>query len=160
MLRSTLVSLPTYDIVDLDIPLQQILLAGNYFSINTDITNMCSEEIPGEHRTKANTVVRLAQIERAMSDIDVVVNFARHGFRPATFREFLLIGAQHCDLQREESIITFDPRWSVTPMLYEYKGLRCIGRASFDFGWFRTYRYAVVPIELENSPKHPSLLFC
>jgi len=147
--------------VDYGKSLPEMIAAGNYNWVNSDIT---SEHFPltpptapvgsGPYRTlhdsPGTVTIELVHLNKMVSTEDVLAELERRGFRPANLAELLALGATYPDTQRQFPIIALGSVWQhpyghrSVPCLYEDDGKRGLNLDWIGYDWHARCRFAVV----------------
>jgi len=134
-------------IVDYSKSLAEMIRAGNYDWVNSNIT---VKHFPIQGQGQVELDIELVHYDRAMSSEDVIHDLDQRGLRPATLLELLAFGAKYPEKQREFPIVALGSVWRYC------RGDRCVvSLRSFDFGrgldlhcwagrWVGRYRFAAV----------------
>jgi hypothetical protein len=133
--------------IDYDVPLAELMVAGNYDATSPDIT--------GEHFPvgwgQPDIEAFLVHFYNPTSSHHAAGEMVRHDFRPATMPELLAFGAQHPSPQCEFPILALGSTWE-DPSGYSRAG-RIFGYPSdrrLDLGWDdgsewnRLYRFLAI----------------
>ena len=99
--------------VDYSRTVQEMINAGNYEWINSDITAK-HFPLPTELNGKKVPVsTKLFHFNRSISSKDAIAEMDKAGYRPATLAELLALGEAHPELQREFPIVALGSVWRV-----------------------------------------------
>jgi hypothetical protein len=133
--------------VDCSQTLEQMIAAGNYDWVNSDIT---SEAFP----VKGKGVVQIPDAKpvhfgRKMSSDAAIAELDKMGLRPATHTELLAFGAKYPELQRQFPIVALGS----SAQVHGYRSVVCLwssGRERglrlcwFGSGWVGVCRFLAV----------------
>ena len=139
-------------LVDYTHSLAQMIAAGKYDSVNSDITekNFPVAKVPTGLPTKVDLKLELVHLNRTISSNDAVQELKKQGLRPATLPELLAFGATYPEEQRKYPIVTHSSvwrRWSCyrdVPCLFSGDGGRNLGLYSFEIDWSAGHRFLAV----------------
>lgn len=99
--------------VDYGRTVKQMIKAGKYNGVNSDITEKnfpLPTELIGQ---KTSVSGKLFHFGKDISSEDVIFEMDKSGYRPATLPELLALGEAHPDLQRQFPIIALGSVWRV-----------------------------------------------
>ena len=146
--------------VDYTHSLAQMIAAGKYDWVNSDITDQHfpPPSIPtglppstgSGQATKAELKLELVHFNRTISSNDAIAELKQKGLRPATLPEFLAFGAIYPEEQRKYPIVALGSVWQYwdgdrdVPFLYCGDSRRGLSLGWFEFGWYDDFRFAVV----------------
>jgi len=131
-------------VVDYSRSLVQMIKAGNYNWVNSNITEK-NFPIQGEGRQK--TEVALFHFNKNMTSEQVIAEMDKQGYCPARIEELLAFGESQPDLQRQFSIIALGSIWRFrdggryVPVLYEDVRERRLDLVYFDGAWDPGYHF-------------------
>jgi len=127
-------------IVDYSKTLAEMIKAGKYDYINLDINAV---NFPSTLTGKQEFKVELVRYRYAhrISSSEVLADFDRHGYRPATLPELLAFGEKYPDEQREVEIVALGSVWQNgfgsrdVACLYSLNFLRMLSLNLWFGGW-------------------------
>lgn len=136
---------PTYKmVVDYNRTLVQMVKAGNYDSVDRDITEK-NFLVGGEG--KLETKVVLFHFNKTMTSKQVAAEMDGQGYRSDRIERLLALGESQPDLQRQFPIVALGSVWSDpnghrrVPVLYGLAGERGLRLYWFDDAWRPYYRF-------------------
>ena len=146
--------------VDYTQTLDQMIAAGKYDSVNSDITDkhFPSPSIPtglppstgSGQATKAEIKLELVPFNRTIGSNEAIQKLEQQGLRPATIHELLVFGATYPEEQRKFPVVALGSVWQYwydnryVPYLCSNDSRRSMDLHWFGYGWNDNYRFAVV----------------
>jgi hypothetical protein len=132
--------------VDYSLTLMQMIDAGRYDWINSDIT---SKRFPVQGQGKQELTAELVHFDRSISSDDAVAELDRRGLRPATITELLAFGVAYPEEQRKFPIVALGSVTEVfgrrfVPYLYRDGAGRDLYLDWLDGGWAGGCRFLAV----------------
>ena len=138
-------------IVDYSRTLSEMISAGKYGWVNSDITDQHFPlpKIPTGLPTKLELNLELVHFNRFISSNDAIAELKKRGMRPATLPELLAFGEQYPEEQRKYSIVALGSVWQdwggrIVPCLWFDAVGRGLGLSWFEGGWGDGYRFLAV----------------
>ncbi|KKU85161.1 MAG: hypothetical protein UY15_C0040G0007 [Parcubacteria group bacterium GW2011_GWA2_47_9] len=134
-------------VVDCGQTLAQMIAAGKYNRVNSDITNA---NFPIIGSGKKNVAVELVHFNRSIESNEAIRELDRMGMRPATIEELLAFGAKYPEVQREFPILALGSVWRYRssdryiPCLYRVGSERYLDLGWIGSGWHGICRFAAV----------------
>lgn len=123
--------------VDYSRTLQEMINAGNYACVNSDITDKNFPIPPEMTGKKVEVSAKLFHFNRPISSEDAISEMDKAGYRPATLAELLALGEAQPELQRQFPIIALGSVWHHA---YGYRRVPCLDvggvEREFNLGWF------------------------
>lgn len=142
------IAYPSYKLlVNYDQTLAEMILAGRYDWVNSDIT---AEHFPVTGEGEKSVEVTLFHFDRPIISEDAIREMDQAGFRPARIEELLALGAAQPDLQREFPIVELGSVWVGRGGCRDAGYLDCRGSKRelvlhwFDSGWDGHCRFAAI----------------
>lgn len=96
--------------VNYDLPLKEMIKAGEYDWVNSDITQ---KYFPVKGNGQAERELILVHFGRSMSSDKVLNELTRQGLKPAKIEDLLALGSLRKELQRKFPIIAFGSVWTI-----------------------------------------------
>lgn len=133
--------------VDYAMTLPQMIAAGKYDWVNSDITQ---KNFPIEPSGAVEVPLELVDFGRSVGSDEVLAEFDRRGLRAATLPELLALGAAYPDLQRQFPIVALGSVWQdrdgdrLVPVLGVDDDGRDLGLDWFEREWHDDYRFFAV----------------
>ena len=147
-------------LVDYTHSLAQMIAAGKYDWVNSDITDQHfpPPSIPtglppstgSGQATKAELKVELVHFNRTISSNDAIAELKQKGLRPATIHELLAFGSTYPEEQRKYMIVALSSVWRYwdvnrgVPYLFSVGGRRRLSLGSFGGDWDAGDRFLAV----------------
>ncbi len=134
-------------LVDYGQTLQQMIAAGKYNHVNSNIT---ADNFPVTGHGQQEVVVELVHFGREMESEVVLREFETRGLRAATLPELLAFGIKYPEKQREFPIIALDSVWQnrdgyrLIPELWDVAYGRFLDLHWLEFRWSEHYRFLAV----------------
>jgi len=134
-------------VVDYSMSLAEMIAAGNYDWVNSDIT---AKNFPFSGEGKVEVEYVLVHLNRTASTEDVLAEFARLGLEAPNIAEFLAFGTKYPDLQRQFPIICLGSVWRVdgggrrVPSLRSRGGDRRLHLNDYGRDWGDACRFLAV----------------
>lgn len=131
-------------VVDYSKSLADMILAGAYDWVNSDIT---SEHFPVKGKGKVELNPELVHYGQGMSSDEIVQDMDKRGLRPGTLAELLAFGAKYPDKQREFPIVALGSVWQVrdgnrfVAFLHSNDSKRKLFLNVWDGDWCGGYRF-------------------
>ena len=104
-------------IVDYDKSLKDMISAGKYDQIGSDVTE---KHFPISGNGKAEVNLELVRLNKRISSKDAIVELKKLGTRPATLPELLAFGVAYPEEQRKLPIVALGSVWQ------DWDGDRCV----------------------------------
>lgn len=137
----------TYPItVDYSKSLDEMIEAGNYDWVNTEITD---KHFPIKRRKKTIDI-ELVNYNTSMKSDDILKDLNKRGLRPATLPELLAFGTTHPDRQRDVPIVALGSAWRFARDYPQVAGIghddrgRALDLESWGAKWRVSCRFAAV----------------
>jgi hypothetical protein len=133
--------------VDYSRTLQEMIKAGNYGSVNSEIT---AEHFPVIAKGRVVTEIVVVHFNRNISSKDALDEMARFGLRAAALPELLAFGEAQPEVQQQFPVIALGSFWQGNdgnrgvPYLNCWDNVRWLGLVWFDDGWGFGCRFACV----------------
>lgn len=133
--------------VDYTIPLADMVAAGKYDWVNSEIT---AEHFPTKGEGRVEVKISLACFNRVMESNEVITELDKLGLRPATLPELLAFGAKYPDVQRGFPVVALGSVWRDAdgsrgvPCLSGDGSERLLSLDWFGDRWGGRYRFAAV----------------
>lgn len=130
--------------VDYTLALPEMITAGKYDWVNSDITQ---KHFPVIGEGKVERELILVHFGRNMGTEAVLEDFDKQNLQSATIEELLALGATHPELQRQFPIIALGSVWQhpgggrCVPYLGEDSSERCLSLDWYDDGWADDCRF-------------------
>jgi len=100
---------PTYNIiVDYNRSLADMIKAGNYDWVNSDIN---AKHFPIKGKGKHELTATLFHFDRYIESDDAIAEMDKQGYRPATIEELPALGEKYPELQKEFPIVALGSVW-------------------------------------------------
>jgi hypothetical protein len=126
-----------YLTVDYSRTIQEMIGAGNYDWVHSDVTEECFS-LPSELKGKKVSIsTKLFHFNSSIDSEDVIFEMNKANFRPATLAELLALGENYPKLQKEFPIVALGSVWNhesgehYVPII-SFDGLR----RKFHLRWF------------------------
>ena len=133
--------------------IDEMLKNGKYDWANDDIT---ADHFPSKEKGTKRIKIALFKFDHDISGEDVIRKMGK-GFRPASLKEILSLGAQYPDLQRKDWIVALGSTWRdsdgnvYVPYLGNDGGFRSLYLRWWDGDWRSYWRFAGVQVSLKPS---------
>lgn len=139
--------------VDYSMSLDEMIAAGHYDWMNSDIT---AKHFPVSGGGQREVELELVHLNREASTAYVLEELERRGLRPAKIAELLALGANHPELQKQFPIIAFGSVWRdpsglhYLPFLRGRSDERDLDLYDYDFHWPFKCRFLAVREEADS----------
>ena len=133
--------------INCDQPLADMIAAGHYDSVNTDIT---AEHFPITGQGQLPIEVELHHFNCRMPSEQALQELDQAGYRPGVIEELLALGTKNPELQRQFPIIALASRWRYSrghrdvPSLHGWYGRRELDLLWFGDDWYEHCRFLAV----------------
>jgi len=94
--------------VNYDLTVEQMVIAGNYDSVSTSITQ---EHFPIQGEGRQEKEVTLFHFNRWIFSEEVIREMSKLGYQPAEPEDIFAFGIQHRDIQRQFPIVALGSPW-------------------------------------------------
>jgi len=134
-------------LVDYSKTLAEMIQAGHYDWVNSDIT---SDHFPVKGSGQQEKEVVLFHFGRNISSDDAIAEMTKAGYRPAKVEELLDLGASQPELQKQFPIVGLGSAWQhpnghrYVPSLYWFDAKRNLDLLWFESDWDEDYHFAAV----------------
>ena len=145
----------TYTVtVDYSKSVTELVKEGKYDWANDDIT---ADHFPSKEKGTKRIKIALFKFDHDISGEDVIRKMGK-GFRPASLKEILSLGAQYPDLQRKDWIVALGSTWRGS---YGYVYVPCLNGGGGGRGlrlnwwasvWRSSWRFAAVQVSSTLKP--------
>jgi hypothetical protein len=131
-------------IVDYTQPLAEMIKAGNYNWVNSDIT---AEHFPMKGEGKQEKEVFLFHFGKDMTSEQVIVEMEKRGYRPAKIEDLSALGVAYPELQKQFPIVALGSVWQGplgyrhVPFLVWYGAKRDLYLCWFGYDWYECCRF-------------------
>jgi len=134
-------------VVDYSKSLTEMISAGNYDWVNSDISE---KNFPVNGKGQIESNIELIHYGKSMSSEDVIQDMETKGLRPATLSELLAFGKSYPDKQREFPIVALGSVWRnlfgtrFVAFLSSFDSKRLLHLCIWGGGWVESCRFAAV----------------
>lgn len=148
LLDSFKISFPSFTVtVNYDQTVEELIKVGKYDWKNN---NIISSYFASAEKGQVGVTIHLFNFDHDISSEDAIREMEGKGFRPATLKELLTLGAAHPDLQRSNPIVALGSIWRrpardvCVPCLNGDRRSRDLCLYWWIGDWDSTWRFAAV----------------